>query len=47
MLKWIVDKNIYVVLIIGGIGFIYCDLMLEVISVLFDKEVDGFGELFC
>lgn len=31
----------------GGIGFIYRDFMFEVISVFFDKEVLGFGELFC
>ena len=44
--KWIADKNIHAVLITGGTGFTHRDSTPEAISVLFDKEVDGFGELF-
>lgn len=44
--QWIVDKDIHAVLITGGTGFTHRDSTPEAISVLFDKEVDGFGELF-
>ncbi len=44
--KWIADRNIHAVLITGGTGFTHRDSTPEAISVLFDKEVDGFGELF-
>lgn len=43
---WIADANIHAVLITGGTGFTHRDSTPEAISVLFDKEVDGFGELF-
>ena len=44
--KWIADRNVHAVLITGGTGFTHRDSTPEAISVLFDKEVDGFGELF-
>jgi molybdenum cofactor biosynthesis protein B len=44
--SWIADSNIHSILITGGTGFTHRDLTPEAISVLFDKEVDGFGELF-
>ena len=44
--QWIANKNIQVILITGGIGFTHRDSTPEAISVLFDKEVPGFGELF-
>jgi len=44
--KWIADNQIHAVLITGGTGFTHRDSTPEAISVLFDKEVDGFGELF-
>ena len=44
--KWIADNQIHAVLITGGTGFTQPDSTPEAISVLFDKEVDGFGELF-
>ncbi|MDB2331368.1 molybdenum cofactor biosynthesis protein B [Alteromonas sp.] len=44
--KWIADASIHAILITGGTGFTHRDSTPEAISVLFDKEVDGFGELF-
>ncbi len=44
--KWIADNGIHAVLITGGTGFTHRDSTPEAISVLFDKQVDGFGELF-
>ena len=44
--QWIANKNIQVILITGGTGFTHRDTTPEAISVLFDKEVPGFGELF-
>ncbi len=43
---WIVDSGIQVVLITGGTGFSGRDSTPEAVSVLFDKAIDGFGELF-
>ncbi|MDP1001448.1 molybdopterin-binding protein, partial [Klebsiella pneumoniae] len=31
----------------GGIGIMKCDVIIEVVLVLLDKEIVGFGELFC
>ena len=44
--QWIANKHIQVILITGGTGFTHRDSTPEAISVLFDKEVPGFGELF-
>ncbi|AJP44261.1 molybdopterin biosynthesis protein B [Alteromonas australica] len=44
--QWIANKNIQVILITGGTGFTHRDSTPEAISILFDKEVPGFGELF-
>jgi len=44
--KWIAENQVHAVLITGGTGFTHRDSTPEAISVLFDKEVDGFGELF-
>ncbi|GGD77791.1 molybdenum cofactor biosynthesis protein B [Lacimicrobium alkaliphilum] len=43
---WIADAGIQVVLLTGGTGFSGRDSTPEAISVLFDKQVEGFGELF-
>jgi len=44
--NWIADPHIDAVLITGGTGFTSRDTTPEAVSVLFDKEVEGFGELF-
>lgn len=44
--KWIADSNIQAILITGGTGFTDRDSTPEAITPLFDKTVDGFGELF-
>lgn len=43
---WIADDDIESVLITGGTGFTSRDTTPEAVSVLFDKQVEGFGELF-
>lgn len=44
--KWIADPHIQVVLTTGGTGLTGRDGTPEAVSVLFDKAIDGFGELF-
>ncbi len=44
--QWIADQNVQAVLITGGTGFTSRDSTPEAIKPLFDKEVEGFGELF-
>ena len=44
--NWIAAENIDAILITGGTGFTARDTTPEAVSVLFDKEVEGFGELF-
>jgi molybdenum cofactor biosynthesis protein B len=44
--KWIADPAINAVLITGGTGFTDRDNTPDALKPLFDKEVDGFGELF-
>lgn len=43
---WIADDNVQAVLITGGTGFTARDNTLEALLPLFDREVEGFGELF-
>ncbi len=43
---WIADTNINAILVTGGTGFTTRDSTPEALSVLFDKDVEGFGELF-
>lgn len=43
---WIANDNIQVILITGGTGFSGRDSTPEAIQPLFDKTIDGFGELF-
>ena len=42
---WIASPNVQTVLITGGTGFSGRDSTPEAVSVLFDKTVDGFGEI--
>ena len=43
---WIADPLVQAVLITGGTGFSGRDSTPEAVAVLFDKSIDGFGELF-
>jgi len=43
---WIADPDIQVVVSTGGTGFTGRDSTPEALSPLFDKTIDGFGELF-
>jgi molybdenum cofactor biosynthesis protein B len=44
--KWIADDKIEVVLTTGGTGFTGRDSTPEALLPLFDKTIEGFGELF-
>jgi molybdenum cofactor biosynthesis protein B len=44
--QWIASEDIHAVVITGGTGFTSRDSTPEAVKPLFDKEVDGFGELF-
>ena len=43
---WIADANVQAVLITGGTGFAGRDSTPEAVAPLFDKTIDGFGEVF-
>ena len=43
---WIADEHVDTVLITGGTGFSGRDSTPEAVEPLFDKSIDGFGELF-
>lgn len=43
---WIADPELHAVITTGGTGFYIRDSMPEAVSVLFDKKIDGFGEMF-
>lgn len=44
--NWIADETVHVVLITGGTGFYSRDSTPEAMMPLFDKTIEGFGELF-
>lgn len=44
--NWIASDAVQVVLITGGTGFTDRDSTPEAVSCLFDRQVEGFGELF-
>ena len=44
--NWIASTDVQVILVTGGTGFTARDTTPEAMSVLFDKEIEGFGELF-
>ena len=43
---WIADPKVHAVITTGGTGFFIRDSMPEAVKVLFDKSIDGFGEMF-
>jgi molybdenum cofactor biosynthesis protein B len=43
---WIADDRVQAILITGGTGFSGSDSTPEAVSVLFDKSIEGFGEIF-
>lgn len=44
--QWIVDPSIHAILVTGGTGFSSRDNTPEALIPLFDKAVEGYGELF-
>ena len=44
--QWISDPKVEVILTTGGTGFSGRDSTPEALSPLFDKSIDGFGEVF-
>lgn len=44
--KWVASDTIQVILATGGTGFTERDTTPEALSILFDKQIEGFGELF-
>ncbi len=44
--QWIAEPEINVVITTGGTGFTTRDSTPEALEPLFDKQIDGFGELF-
>jgi molybdenum cofactor biosynthesis protein B len=43
---WIASTNIHAILVTGGTGFTNRDSTPEALTVLLDKQIEGFGELF-
>ncbi|MCJ2377222.1 molybdenum cofactor biosynthesis protein B [Vibrio sp. ZSDZ34] len=44
--KWVADDSVQAIMITGGTGFTSRDSTPEALIPLFDKQVEGFGELF-
>ncbi|GAA4887964.1 molybdenum cofactor biosynthesis protein B [Ferrimonas pelagia] len=44
--EWIASNNVQVVITTGGTGFTERDSTPEAVTPLFDKQIEGFGELF-
>ena len=44
--QWIADGQIQAILITGGTGFTARDTTPEAVMPLFDKQIEGYGELF-
>ena len=46
MIKEMVDEDIDVILTTGGTGLDSRDITVETVEELFDKKIEGFGEIF-
>jgi len=44
--RWIAEPGVQVVLVNGGTGFYEHNQTPEALGVLFDRQIEGFGELF-
>ena len=44
--EWIANDDVQVILTTGGTGFTDRDTTPEAVSILFDKTIEGFGEMF-
>jgi len=44
--QWILDPEIHAVITTGGTGLTGRDVTPEAMKVLYDKEIEGFGEIF-
>ncbi|TQV71659.1 molybdenum cofactor biosynthesis protein B [Aliikangiella marina] len=44
--SWVADNSVNVILTTGGTGFFGRDSTPEAVAPLFDKQIEGFGELF-
>lgn len=44
--QWIVESSVHAVLVTGGTGFAGRDSTPEAVLPLFDKQIEGFGEIF-
>lgn len=44
--QWIADPAVQAVIVTGGTGFSGRDSTPEAVRVLFDKDIEGFGEIF-
>lgn len=44
--EWIASEEVSLILTTGGTGFFETDVTPEAVSVLFDRAIEGFGELF-
>ena len=44
--SWIADAGVQAVVVTGGTGFSGRDSTPEAVAVLFDKHIEGFGEIF-